>query len=242
MIVVKSGTQENLLEVHMTAPITDKDYSEVLMPALDEALAKVEAVRMLVVLEADMTDFTMGALWDDAKLGLSNWSGFERVAIVTANTAMTRLVRAFSILMPCPVAVFGKRSEDEARLWLFESLGAIHQTDLGGGALHVELVGKVDAGVYEEETEDLNAFIRNNEQFRLLLDIRRFDGWQGLGAMMAHFRLVRDHVGQLDKAAVVGDARWKAIVVQVVKRLIGQEARYFDKNDFDTAKAWITAE
>lgn len=241
MIEVKSGTQENLLEVHMTAPITDEDYSDILMPALDAALAKVDAVRMLVVLEAGVTDFTMGALWDDAKMGLSNWTGFERIAIVTSNKAMTRLVRAFSILMPCPVAVFGKHSEDEARLWLFESLGAIHQTDLGNGALHVELLGKIDAGVYGEETEDLNAFIRKNDQFRLLLDIRQFDGWQGLGAMMSHFRLVRDHAGQLDKAAVVGDARWNAMVVQVVKRLIGKEARYFDKNDFDAAKTWITA-
>jgi hypothetical protein len=100
MIEVQSGTQENLLEVHMKAPITDEDYSEVLMPALDAALAKGEKLRMLVVIDADMTDFTMGALWDDAKMGIGNWSGFERVAIVTANKAMTRLVRSFSILMP----------------------------------------------------------------------------------------------------------------------------------------------
>ena len=39
MIDVKNGTQEGLLEVHMSAPVTDKDYAEVLMPALDAALA-----------------------------------------------------------------------------------------------------------------------------------------------------------------------------------------------------------
>lgn len=242
MIDVKSGTQEGLLEVHMTAPITDKDYADVLIPAIDAALAEGEKLRMLVVMNADLTDFTMGALWDDAKLGIGNWRGFERVAIVTANKAMTRLVRAFSILMPCPVAVFGKWHENEARLWLFESLGAIHQTDLGAGALHVELLGKIDADVYASETEDLNAFIRKNDRFRLLLDIRRFDGWQGLSAMASHFKLVRDHVGQLDRAAVVGESKWEAMVVQVAKRLVGKEARYFDKNEFDAAKAWITAD
>ncbi len=242
MIEVKTGTQENLLEVHMTAPITDNDYSKVMIPALDAALVNGEKVRMLLVIDADLTDFTMGALWDDAKMGISNWSGFERVAIVTANKAMTRLVRAFSILMPCPVSVFGKWQEDEARLWLFESLGAIHQTDLGGGGLHVELLGKIAADVYSSEVEDMNAFIRKNDRFRLLLDIRRFDGWQGLGAIASHFQLVRDHVGQLDRAAVVGDSKWEAMVVQVVKRLIGKEAKYFDKNEFEAAKAWITAD
>jgi hypothetical protein len=242
MIDVKSGTQEGLLEVHMSAPITDKDYADVLMPAIDAALAKGEKLRMLVVMNADLTDFTMGALWDDAKLGIGNWRGFERIAIVTANKAMTRLVRAFSILMPCPVSVFGKWHEDEARLWLFESLGAIHQTDLGAGALHLEMLGKIDADVYASETEDLNAFVRKNDRFRLLLDIRRFGGWQGLGAMASHFKLVRDHVGQLDRAAIVGESKWEAMVVQVVKRLVGKEARYFDKNDFEAAKAWITAD
>ncbi|MCX8225208.1 MAG: STAS/SEC14 domain-containing protein [Sulfitobacter sp.] len=242
MIEVKTGTQENLLEVHMTAPITDTDYSKVMIPALDAALVNGEKVRMLLVIDADLTDFTMGALWDDAKMGINNWSGFERVAIVTANKAMTRLVRAFSILMPCPVSVFGKWQEDEARLWLFESLGTIHQTDLGGGALHVELLGKIAADVYSSEVEDMNAFIRKNDRFRLLLDIRRFDGWQGLGAIASHFQLVRDHVGQLDRAAVVGDSKWEAMVVQIVKRLIGKEAKYFDKNEFEAAKAWITAD
>ena len=242
MIDVKNGTQEGLLEVHMSAPVTDKDYAEVLMPALDAALATTEHLRMLVVMDADLGDFTMGALWDDAKMGITRWGGFDRIAIVTANAAMTRLVRGFSIFMPCPVKVFPKYSEDEARLWLYESLGAIHQTDLGDGVLHVALFGKVEAEVYGEETEDLNAFIRENERFRLLLDIRRFDGWQGLSAMAAHFRLVRDHVGQLEKAAIVGNASWKSMVVEVVKRLIGAEARYFDNNEFDAAQAWIKSD
>lgn len=242
MIEVKTGSQDNLLEVRMHAPVTDKDYKEVLMPAFDAALARAGSLRLLVMMDADISDFTMGALWDDAKMGIGRWSGFDRIAIVTNNAAMTRLVRGFSIFMPCPVAVFPKGDEDKARLWLFESLGAIHQTDLGGGTLHIALLGKVEPEVYAEEIEDLNAFIRRNERFRLLLDIRQFEGWQGLSAMAAHFRLVRDHVGQLEKAAIVGDAGWKAMGVQVVKRLIGAEARYFDNNDFDAAKAWITAD
>ncbi len=241
MIEVKSDTQDNLFEVQMSAPVTDKEYKDILLPALDAALALHEKLRMLVVLKAGLTDFTLGALWDDARMGMSMWNGFERIAIVTSNATMTRTIRIFSIFMPCPVSVFSEDKEKEARLWLFESLGAIHQTDLGGGVLHMALLGKVGADVYAEETEDLNAFIRKNDRFRLLLDIREFDGWQGLGAMAAHFKLVRDHVSQLDKAAIVGESGWQSMAVQVMKRLIGREARYFDKNDFDAAKAWITA-
>jgi len=242
MIEVTQGSQENVLEVHMSAPITDADYSDVLMPAFDMALAQNEKLRMFVVLDAGLTDFSLGALWDDTKLGVGHWGGFERIAIVTANTAMARMVRGFAFMMPCPVAFFDAGDKNEARLWLFESLGAIHQKDLGGGILHVELLGKVGEEVYAAETEDLNAFIRKNDRFRLLLDIRRFDGWQGLGAIGAHFQMVRNHVGQLDKVAIVGTAKWEAAVVQVVKRLIGKEARYFSGNDLVAAIAWIKAD
>jgi hypothetical protein len=133
MIEVKSGTQENLLEVYMSAPITDKEYCDVLMPALDAALAENEQIGLLVVLKAGVTDFAVGALWGDAKLCIGNWSGFERIALVTANTALARTFRTFSIVMPCPVAVFDGGAEDEARLWLFESLGAIHRGCALGG-------------------------------------------------------------------------------------------------------------
>ena len=240
MIEVKLGNRENMLEVRFRAPVTDEDYEKVLIPAIDDAIARANGVRLLARIDASYSDFTIGALWDDTKLGMSRWSGFERIAVVAKSKSMGRVFRTFSVFMPCPVAVFDWGQEDEARLWLIESLGTIHQRDLGGGALQVELLGKIDDAVYEEKTQGLNAFIRQHDRFRLLLALRQFDGWQGLSAMAAHFRLVRDHVDHLEKAAIVGDEGWQKVVVGVVKRLIGREARFYEANDFDAAKAWIT--
>lgn len=239
MIDVKESNRPDILEVRMTGPVTDSDYENVLMPAIDRAIAESEHVRLLLIAEVGLNDFTLGAMWDDARLGLRNWRGFERVAYVTSNKSMARTIRAFSLAMPCPVHIFEPSEEDAARRWLTESLGAIHQTDLGDGVLHVQLMGKVEAKVYEEEVRDLDAFIRRNERFRLLLDIREFDGWQGLGAMAEHFRLVRDHIDSVDKAAIVGAAGWQKAVAGIGRRVIGREARYFDADNFEAAKAWI---
>ncbi len=196
-------------------------------------------MRLLVVMESGFGDFTLGALWDDARMGLKHWRGFDRVAVVTGSTGVKRTIKAFSVAIPCPVMVFPPDQTEEARRWLSESLGAIHQTDLGDGVLHLALLGKVDAAVYEAEAEDLNAFIRANDRFRLLLDLREFDGWQGLGAVGEHLRMVRDRVALLDKAAIVGDAGWQKMAVGVGRRILGKEAEYFDGDRFDAAVAWL---
>lgn len=238
MMTVETGP-DGLMELQVAAPVTDADYKDVLIPALDEAIATSERVRMLVVLEAGGKDFTFGALMDDARTGLKHWRGFDRIAVVTGSAGMRGTIRAFSVVMPCPVMVFGPEKVDAARRWLRESLGAIHQTDLGGGVLHVQLMGQLDSAVYAEETEDLNAFIRANDRFRLLLDLRDFDGWQGLGAVGEHLRLVKDHAGLIDRAAIVGDGGWQRMAAEVGTRVIGAEARYFPGEDFEAAKGWL---
>lgn len=240
MIEIRESSREDVLEVHITPPVSDRDYTEVLMPAIDAGIARADSLRLLCILEAGATDFTLGALWDDARMGLSRWRGFERIAVVSKATGVARTIRTLSVIMPCPVAVFDPGEEEEARRWLTESLGSIRQTDLGGGALHVALVGKVDGDDHEEETRELNSFVRTHDKFRLLLDLREFDGWQGLAGVKDHFKLVRAHASELDRVAIVGTRGWQRVVVQIAQRLLGKEARYFPADAFDDAKAWVT--
>jgi hypothetical protein len=239
MITVKKTNRDDTLEIHMTAPVTESDYENVMVPAIDDAIAASDHVRLLVTTDVGPADFTLGAMWDDAKLGLRSWRGFERIAYVTANTGMARVVRAVSALIPCPVMVFAPEDIDAARRWLTESLGAVHQTDLGDGVLHLQLLGKLDRSLFAEEARDLDAFIRRNDRFRLLLDIREFDGWQGLGALADHFRLVRDHHDLLDRAAIVGAEGWQKTASSVGARLIGREPRYFEAAQIEAAEKWL---
>lgn len=223
--------------LHLSGKIRDYDYEEILIPALDRAIEEHDHIRALVVLDDDV-DFSMEALLDDAEFGLRHWHGFERIAVVGGPKWIARTVRGLSVLMPCPVATFG--NEDEARRWLTLSLGAVHQTDLGNGALHVALLGKLDPSAFAGEAEDMNAFIRRNDRFRLLVDLREFDGWQGLGALWQHLGIVRDHYRLLDRVAVVGESRWHRLALSGLGRLSGAEARYFDRDAFDDARTWVT--
>ncbi|MAC76532.1 MAG: STAS/SEC14 domain-containing protein [Rhodobacteraceae bacterium] len=239
MIACTPVTDTNILEIALSGAVSREDYETVLIPAIDRALEDYDAIRALVLI-APGTDYTVGALKDDAWMGLKHWRGFERIAVVGKDGWIGKALKGVSIMMPCPVMLFEDGKRDEAMRWLQESLGAIHQTDLGDGVLHVQLMGKLDPSVYAEETEDLNAFIRRNERFRLLLDLRDFDGWQGLAGVTEHLKLVRDHHGLIDKAAIVGQRGWEKLAARIGGAMMGADTKYF-AGDLEAAKAWIKA-
>jgi hypothetical protein len=241
MIEVQRTGEHGILEIRMIPPVSDDDYTRTLIPAIDKAIAEGDHVRLLAIVEAGFSDFTLGAILQDARTGIKHWRGFDRAAIVTDNKALKTAVSAFSVFMPCPVSTFGMSETEDARRWLRESLGSIQQEDLGSGMLHIRLRGKLDTEAYENDIEDLNRFLETHENARLLIDLRDFDGWQGLGALRDHFFLVRGHADRIRAAAIVGDAGWQEMAVQVGKRAFGIDAKYFDEDDIDAAKSWLAA-
>ncbi|MFW2544133.1 STAS/SEC14 domain-containing protein [Primorskyibacter sp. 2E107] len=240
MITVKSLPTAGHYEVHVSGKVTDDDYEHVLIPALDRAIEEHQRIRAIVIL-ADDTTFSLAAVLDDAEFGMRHWNGFDRLALVAKPGWIPRMARGMAILFPCPVGVFTPAETDDARRWLSQSLGAVHQTDLGDGVLHVQLLGKLDPAVMAAEEQDMNAFVRKNERFRLLLDLREFDGWQGLAALRAHFAIARNHYDLIDRAAIVGDKSWQKLGQSVLGAVSGAKTKYFDADDFNGAKAWIKA-
>lgn len=242
MIEKMSMSRGDLLAFRIAETVTQSDYETVLIPALEEAIEEHDRLRLLVRVESDFKEYTLGALFEDAKVGLKHWRGFDRVALVADTKWIIRAVKALSVFMPCPVMVFPLSQQEDARRWLSESLGAIHQTDLGDGVLHVQLLGKLDAAVYEDEEQDLNAFIRANDRFRLLLDLREFDGWQGMGALGEHLSLVREHRSLVDRLAVVGSGKFAKMAKRLAAKFIKAKVKHFDDDELDKAKAWITTD
>lgn len=236
--VTHSEADDTQIEIRMRPPITQQDYTETLVPALDDAIARSDRIRALVLLDAGVSDFTLGAMAADARTGLKHWRGFDRLAIATDHSGVAGAIRAVSVFMPCPVRIFPASEADAARTWLREELGSIRFEDRGE-VLHVRLEGKLDSAAYEGKARELSAILGERERIRLLLDVREFDGWQGLGALADHFRMVRSHVRRIERAAVVGDAGWQAMAVKVGKLVLGAEGRWFAAEDFDAASEWV---
>lgn len=239
MITVTPVTAEGILEIELSGTLTADDYRDTLIPAMDEAAASLGRLRLLLRFGGDFSGFTARAAWADAKLGMRHWSGFERIAVVTDTDWIENMVQVMGFVMPGAVETFDGDELDEARRWLTESLGSLHMQDLGNDILQIQLLGKLDAAAYARAEENLDAYVRDHGRFKLLLDLREFDGWQGLAALGDHLKLVRDHRHIPTKVAVLGDEGWQKLAQKLLGHFVDAETRYFDEADADAAHNWL---
>lgn len=240
MIEEISGRPEGMLEFKVTGKVTEEDYDNVLTPALERALENNDRIRLLCQIGPNFKGYSLGAAWDDTRLGMRHWTGFERMAMTTDMPWVEHTMRAVGFALPCPVKVFKLSELEDARRWLEESLGSVRVDELDDGMLEVKLLGKLEASAYEGVSEQLAEIVGRHGRIKLLLDLSEFDGWQGLGGLGSHLTLIRDHYQAPTQVAVVGDAAWQRLAERVVSRFIDAEAKYFESADRDDAERWIT--
>jgi len=238
MIEVITGLPAGTIGFRATGKISGDDYDNTLTPAIDRAIEEYQHIKLLAVLGPDLEGYSLEAAWDDTRLGLRHWTGFERVAVATDATWVRASVKAISFMLPCPVKLFSVNEEDDARRWLAESLGSIH-FDEADGVIVARLIGKLEASAYEGIDEEVVAAFSRTEHPRLLLDLRDFDGWSGLSALGHHLSLVREHRRKPERIAVVGDKAWQRLAEKVMSQFVNAKAHFFDGDDFEGARAWV---
>ncbi len=59
-----------------------EDYRDVLIPAVEELIARTGKARVLIVLGAESEGYSVRAMFDDVKLGLEHLKAWERFALV----------------------------------------------------------------------------------------------------------------------------------------------------------------
>ncbi len=239
MITTKSFDQGAQIELELTGQVSRDDYETTLIPAIETALTAQDQLRILVLMDEGFEGFDLGAAWADIQMGLTHWRGFDRIAVVAAAGWIKTGVRIMAPLMPCPVQLFAPAEAEAARRWLRQSLGTVHMEVLPSGALHVQLMGKLDPQVLARAEDGLDAHIRASDNFRLLLDLGQFEGWQGLSALGAHFKLVREHAPQASKLAILGDKGWQHMGQRVASHFLNAETQFFEISARAQAETWL---
>ena len=74
----------------------------------------------------------------------------------------------------------------------------------------------------------------------LIIEARAFPGWQSLGAMVTHFRFVRDHRKYVKKIAVVTDSRLGDVAERLASHFVSAEIKHFPAGQTEAARQWIT--
>jgi len=238
MIEELSGLPSGTIGFRATGKVTGDDYDKVLTPAIDRAIDEFHRIKLLALLGPDFDGYSLEAAWDDTRLGLRHWSGFERIAVATDIGWIKAGIRAVGFMLPCPIKLFSLGEEDDARRWLDESLGTIHFHSVDD-VIVAQLIGKLEASTYDNIDEKIADAFSRTDHPRLLLDLREFDGWSGLSALGQHLSLVNEHRRKPERVAVVGDKAWQRLAERIMSRFVNAKAKFFDADDYDGAQAWV---
>lgn len=94
-----------------------EDYENVILPAIDAAIAEHGKVRLVYVLGPEFDDYEGGAVWEDLKLGVRHPASFARIAVVTDARWAGPAIRLFSVLWPGQARAFPLAELASAKAW-----------------------------------------------------------------------------------------------------------------------------
>jgi hypothetical protein len=73
----------------------------------------------------------------------------------------------------------------------------------------------------------------------LIISAPAFPGWDSFGAMVTHFRFVRDHQKHVKKIAVVTDSHLGDVAEHLTSHFVSAKIRHFPAGQEEQARQWI---
>jgi hypothetical protein len=121
MIDMIEGLPEQVLGFKAVGTVTGEDYENTIIPAVLAMAERLHHVRLLYVLGDEFDGFDAKAMLDDAMLGVSRYTAWERVAVVTDVAWLRMSVQAMHFVMPGHFRLFHVSDLDAAKAWLSET-------------------------------------------------------------------------------------------------------------------------
>jgi hypothetical protein len=109
---------EYVVGIHAVGEVNKDDYEKVLVPRLDELVARQGEINYLLILETDVKNFTAGAWWDDLKLGLKHFTKWNKIAVVTDQKGVEWFSDLFRFFIPGKSKGFPLAKLNEAIDWI----------------------------------------------------------------------------------------------------------------------------
>jgi SpoIIAA-like len=79
----------------------------------------------------------------------------------------------------------------------------------------------------------------NGDLAGLIIAAPSFPGWDSFGAMVTHFRFVRDHQKHIKKVAVVTDSHLADVAEHLGSHFVSAEIQHFPAGGIEQARQWI---
>ncbi len=117
MIRLLDGMPPGVLGLEAIDDVEREDYQNVVVPAINAAIAEHGKVRLVYVLGPQFDEYEGEAVWEDLKLGARQPVSFERIAVVTDARWAGPALKIFSLLWPGQARAFPLAEVEAAKRW-----------------------------------------------------------------------------------------------------------------------------
>jgi hypothetical protein len=112
--------------IHAIGEVTKEDYERVLLPRIDDLVKRQGEINYLLVLETDVKNFSAGSWLEDLKLGLKNFTKWNKIAVVTDQKSVEWFSDIFRFFIPGKSKGFRLIELDKAIRWISEKDDRFH--------------------------------------------------------------------------------------------------------------------
>ncbi len=246
MLEIINNHPDNVLAIRASGEISAEDYRQVLVPAVEEKLAKHKRLRLLYLMGNEFTGFSTGAAWEDTKVGMRHFTHFERVAVVSDKDWIRNMVKAFGFALPGEVRVYEGDDRDDAEEWINEPrspgelIFKLHKDD---AVLVLEPQDELEAGDFERVAAVVDPFIETYGGLAgVVIVAREFPGWEDFGGFSAHLGFVRGHIDRIGRVALVTESRFLSALPRLVSVFVHAKVRRFPMEDRADAMRWAAGD
>lgn len=109
---------DNVAAFRAIGEVTKKDYADIVLPTVEALVKKTDELNFLLELDTDLANYTAGAWFEDAMIGIKNFTKWHRAAIVTDSDNIIGFTNAFSYIAPGEYKGFKKSDLNEALRWV----------------------------------------------------------------------------------------------------------------------------
>ncbi|BBX82649.1 hypothetical protein MAUB_05220 [Mycolicibacterium aubagnense] len=108
--------------------------------------------------------------------------------------------------------------------------------------LHVEPKSSLEQDDFVKLAQVVDPYIESTGGLAgLIIEASEFPGWDSFGAMVTHFRFVREHHKRVKRVAVVTDSSMGDIAQHLASHFVSAEIRHFPAGQIDAAREWISS-
>ena len=115
---ILAGFPSDVVAIEAKGIVTSQEYRTAIIPYIEQKLKEHNALKLLFITGDDFIEFSVGALWEDARFGLSHMTAFSKMAVVSDVEWIRQGIKLFSPLMPADIMVFDLVALDNAKKWI----------------------------------------------------------------------------------------------------------------------------